>query len=105
MKLDKIALINKFKNLEKFKDQKWFSDEAMKSDCNYKELPLHAAKVLIDDMILFTEKTKFSSTWELCHSVKIRLIQIQDLLNFFCEDTLHEKTLKGTILHQQDTIY
>lgn len=104
MILSKTILINKFKSLEKFKDQKWLSEESLKSDCNYKELPLHAAKVLIEDMILFTEKTKFTSTWELCHSVKIRLLQIQDLLNYFCEDTEHEKTLKGSNLHQQDTI-
>jgi hypothetical protein len=105
MKLSKISLINKFKNLEKFKDQKWFSEESLKSDCNYKELPLHAAKVLINDMILFTKKTKFSNTWELCHSVKIRLEQIRDLLDHFCEENDHEKTLKGSNLHQQDTTH
>src|SRR5271169_340646 len=104
MKLSKIELINKFRNLEKFKDQKWFSDEAMKSDCNYKELPLHAAKIMIDDIILYTEKTKFSNNWEISHGVKIRLQQMKDLLNHFMEETEHEKTLKGSNLHQQDTI-
>jgi hypothetical protein len=102
MKLGKLALINKFKNLEKFKDQKWFSEEALKSDCNYKELPLHAAKMMIKDMIKFCEQTKFNSTWELNFSVKIRLIQLQDLLDHFCDQTDYEKTLNGSNLNQPD---
>jgi len=102
MRLSKPELLSKFKNLEKFKDQKWFSEEAIKSDCNYKELPLKAAKELINEIISFTETTKFSSNWELCFSVKTRLNQIKDLLDYFCEDTEQEKTLKGTNLHQQD---
>ena len=101
MKLSRNELLNKFKNLEKFKDQKWFSEEAIKADCNYKELPLMAAKEMINDIISFTEKTKFSNNWEVCHSVKIRLQQIQDLLNFFCEETSKEKTLKGSNLDEK----
>ena len=104
MKLTKLALINKFRNLEKFKDQKWFSDEAVKSDCNYKELPLHAAKMMIKDMISFCEATKFNNEWEMNFSVRVRLNQILDLLDHFTEVTNLEKTLKGSNLSQHDTI-
>lgn len=100
MKLSRKELLNKFKNLEKFKDQAWFSEEAIKSECNYKELPLMAAKVMIKEIISFTESTKFSNNWEVCHGVKIRLQQIEDLLNFFCEKTEKEKTLSGSNLHE-----
>ena len=104
MKLNRTELLNKFKNLEKFKDQKWFSEEAIKSDCNYKELPLMAAKAMIVDIIEFTEKTKFSNNWEVSHSVKIRLEQVQDLLDYFCGKTEKEKTLEGSNLDEKAPI-
>ena len=99
MKLGRKQLLEKFKVLEKFKDQKWLSDEAVKGDCNYKELPLQAAFCLINDMIEFVERTKFNNRWEEGFSTKIRLEQIRDLLAFFCEDTEEEKSRKGTNLH------
>lgn len=98
MRLDPKSLLEKFKSLEKFKDQKWFSEEAMKDDCNYKELPLKVTLVLIGDMLEFIEKTKFSSRWEEGFSIKVRLQQIKDLLTYFCDDTEDEKTRKGTNL-------
>ena len=105
MRLSKNELIQRFKTLEKFKDQKWFSEEAVKEDCNYKELPLKASFALLEDLIEYIEKIKFNSHWEMCFSVKTRINQIKDLLNHFCEDTEVEKTMKGSNLAQQDTIH
>jgi hypothetical protein len=98
MNLSKLELLNKFECLNKFKDQKWISEEAIKADCNFKEIPLKASKALIDDTIGFIERTKFTNRWEEGFSVKIRLMQIKALLDHFCEDSDHEKTLKGSNL-------
>lgn len=102
MNLSKKSLIKKFPQLNKFKDQKWLAEEAIKEDCNYKELPLRAAFAMIQEVIEFIERTKFTSGWEEGFSIKIRLQQIESLLKYFCEDTIQEKTLKGSNLHQQD---
>jgi hypothetical protein len=104
MKLSPNELLNKFKCLEKFKDQKWLSEESIKEDCNYKQLPLKAALALIQEIISFIETTKFNSRWEEGFSIKIRLQQMNDLLLFFCEDTIEEKTRKGTNLRPQHPI-
>jgi len=108
VKLSKQELINKFPHLEKFKDQKWMAEEAIKSDCNYKELPLKAAILMIGELKEFCHSTRFGSAWEKCFSIEHRLKQIECLLAHFCEDTLEEKALKGTDLiphHQQETIH
>ena len=107
MELSKTELLNKFNCLSKFQDQKWFSEEAIRADCNHKELPLKAAFHLIRDTIEFIDRTKFSSRWEEGFSTKVRLKQIEDLLRHFCEDTDHEKAIKGDLvsprsLHHQD---
>lgn len=99
MKLSINELLLKFPCLNKFKDQDWFSEEAIRHDCNHKELPMKVALVLIQDMLDFIEKTKFNSRWEEGFSLKIRLQHVQDLLSFFCEDTEEEKTVKGSNLH------
>ncbi len=104
MKLSKEELIKKFKILEKFKDQKWIEDEAIKSDCNYKEIPLKCALELIKDIIHYLEKNKFNSNWESYFGVKKRLEQVKDLLFYFCEDSIKEKTIKGTNINPQDPI-
>lgn len=96
MNLSIDELIEKFPELSKFKDQKWMAEEAIKHDCNYKELPLKAAFSMIKDVIYFIDKTKFTSDWEEKFSVKIRLKQIEKLLSYFCEDTQEEKAIKGT---------
>jgi hypothetical protein len=95
MKLSKEELIKKFPCLNKFKDQKWLSDESIKHDCNYKELPLKSALELINEIIEFSEKTKFSSNWEICFSIKKRLEQAKDLILYFCQDSSEEKFIKG----------
>jgi hypothetical protein len=108
MKLSKFELIDKFPQLNKFKNQKWMEEEAIKHDCNYKELPLKAAFEMINETIEFIEKTKFSNRWEEGFSIKARLNQIKDLLLHFCDDTIEEKALKGeniSPLHQQDTTH
>lgn len=105
MELNKNELLNKFKSLEKFKDQKWMSEEAIKADCNYKELPLKSALALIDELILYIERNKFRSQWEMCFSLKVQVEQLRQLLLYFCEDSESEKTIKGTNLNQQDPIH
>src|ERR1700761_1766483 len=87
MRLSKAELLKKFPELNKFKDQKWMEEESIKSDCNYKELPLQAAFIMIQNVMDFAESGKFSNNWEFSHSVKIRLKQIRDLLKHFCKDT------------------
>lgn len=104
MKLSKTELLNKFTCLSKFQNQKWFSEEATRHDCNYKELPLKAALHLIKDTIEFIERTKFSNRWEEGFSTKVRLKQIEDLLRHFCEDTDHEKVIRGTALSPQSLL-
>jgi hypothetical protein len=99
MRLSRDSLLKKFSCLEKYKNQNWFSEEALKDDCNHKELPLRVALVLIQETIKFCDETKFSNRWEEKFSTKVRLQQIQDLLLSFCEDTEEEKTRKGTNLH------
>ena len=42
VKLSHEELLKKFPNLKKFENQKWLSEESIKSDCNYKKLPLIA---------------------------------------------------------------
>jgi len=95
VKLSREELFKKFPELNKFQDQKWLSEEAIKSDCNYKKLPLLACFKMIKNLIYFIDKTRFSNHWEECFSVKNRLMQIESLLSFFCEDTITEQTLKG----------
>ena len=95
MKLSKGELLRKFPELEKFKDQKWISEEAIKHDCNYKELPLKAALVMVKELKEFCQITRFKSSWEKCFSVEHRIDQIESLLLYFCEDTVEEKTIKG----------
>jgi hypothetical protein len=105
MYLSKKELLIKFPQLEKFKNQKWLEEEAIKSDCNYKELPLKAALELINDVIIFIDRTKFNSNWEAGFSTKTRLEQIRNLLQFFCEDNILEKTIKGTDIILKDPIH
>jgi hypothetical protein len=106
MKLSKNLLMKKFPELKKFENQKWISEEAIKQDCNYNRIPLEASFAMIRNAISFLDQHRFSNNWEMCHSVKIRLQQIEDLLCFFCEKTIEEKTLKGeNINHQQGSIH
>lgn len=105
MKISKKELMEKFPSLNKFKDQKWLSEESIKSNCNYRSLPFKAAHEVINEIIEFSEKTKFSNHWESHFSIKIRLQQLQDLLLYFCEKTEQEKTLKGENITQQDPIH
>ncbi len=97
-KYSKDILLKKFKILEKFQNQSWISQEAIKSDCNHKEIPLNCAFFMITDLLKFIEETKFNNNWEQGFSLKIRLNQIKDLLEYFCEDTEEEKTKKGSNL-------
>ena len=101
MYLSKGELIRKYPQLEKFKDQKWLSEAVLKADCNYKEIPFFASLILIDEIIDFIERTKFSNRWEEGFSIKLRLQQIRSLLNHFCEDTDQERALKGTDVNPQ----
>jgi hypothetical protein len=103
MKLSKEELIIKFPQLEKFSNQKWLSDEAIKPDCNYKELPLKATFEMIKELLNFIEKTKFSSNWEMGFSVKNRIKQIESLLSHFCDNTIEEQAIKGTNLESVPT--
>lgn len=107
MKLSKEELIKKFPCLQKFQDQKWMAEEAVKHDCNYKELPLKSALKLIEDVLEFIERNKFSNKWEEGFSVKTRLNQVKDLLAYFCSDTQEERVIKGTDIspHPQDPTY
>jgi|GEM_PF-5937827 hypothetical protein len=98
MKLSARELMWKFPCLHKFKDHEWFSEEAVKWDCNHKELPMKITFLLIQDMLKFIEETKFTSRWEEGFSLKIRLQHARDLLSFFCDDTEEEKTIKGSNL-------
>lgn len=98
MELGPDQLMWKFPFLHKFKDHEWFAEEAVKWDCNHKELPMKITFLLIQDMLKFIEETKFNSNWEAGFSLKIRLQHAKDLLSFFCEDTEEEKTMKGTNL-------
>lgn len=98
MKLTPDLLMAKFPCLNKFKDSEWFSEEAMRYDCNHKELPMKITLILIQDMLTFIEKTKFNNRWEEGFSLKIRLEHARDLLDFFCQDTEEEKTVKGSNL-------
>lgn len=95
MILSKKALMKKFPQLERFKDQKWLEEEAIKSDCNYKEIPLKCSLLLISEMIDFCQQNRFNSNWEFQHSIQIRLKQIESLLKHFCEDSNMERTIKG----------
>lgn len=99
MKLSPRELILKFPFLKQFQNHEWFSEEAMKFDCNHKELPMRISFLLMQDMLDFIEKTKFSSRWEEGFSLKIRIQHARDLLSFFCEDTEEEKAVKGSNLH------
>ncbi len=104
--LSQEELIEKFEFLKKFKDQTWLSQEAIKEDCNYKKIPMIISFELIKSTIDFIEKTKFRSNWECGFSIKIRLKQIEEVLKFFCQDTIVEKSLKGSNLSlPQDTTH
>jgi hypothetical protein len=98
MELSKEELTKKFSILKKFENATWFSEEAIKDDCNHKELPLKATLALIEDLLDFIHKTKFKSNWEACFSMEVRLKQIKNLLCHFCEETEEEKTIKGSHL-------
>lgn len=103
MKLSRGELLRKFPELKKFENQKWLQEESIKADCNYKEIPLKAAFIMIENAIQFAESGKFSSNWEFSHSLKIRLQQIRDLLKHFCEDTIEEKAVRGDLItHHQE---
>ena len=101
MKLSKNSLMEKFPELKKFENQKWISEEAIKHDCNYNRIPLEASFEMIKHTISFLDSQRFSNNWELTHSVKIRLQQIADLLSFFSEKTIEEKTLNGENINRQ----
>jgi hypothetical protein len=105
MKLSPIQLIQKFPQLKRFENQKWLSEECIKEDCNYKEIPLLACFEMIKMTIEFIEKTKFNGHWEEGFSVKHRLFQMRDLLSYFCEDTIEEKTVKGDNLNPPTPIH
>lgn len=83
MILGKQELLKKFAFLERYKDSKWFADLSTGDPQNLDKALFELTKIVLDDMIEFTEKTKFLSTWELCFSVKHRLLQIKQLINFF----------------------
>lgn len=104
--LSKKELLEKFQFLKKFDNQIWLSEESIKEDCNYKKIPMIISFELIKSLTKFIDDTKFNSRWEEGFSIKIRLQQIEQLLEFFCEDTLQEKSLKGSNLHlPPDTIH
>lgn len=98
MKLSPRQLLLKFPFLKKFQNHEWFSEEAVKFDCNHKELPMRIALLLMQDMLKFIEETKFNSNWEQGFSLNIRIQHAISLLFFFCQDTEEEKTIKGTNL-------
>ena len=98
MELSKKELLNKFPQLRKFETQKWLVEETINADCNYKKIPLMATFELIKELILFVDTLKMKNIgreYNECLSIQLRLKQIKSLLEYFCEDTLTEKTLKG----------
>lgn len=101
MKLPKEQLIRKFPFLKKFENQKWVENVSITQEMDASEIPIHAAKILVSDMVDFCEKTKFCNNWESNFSVKIRLQQILDLLIYFTESDDFFKTIKGTNLRHK----
>lgn len=98
MNLEKDQLLNKFPFLSKFKDQIWIKDNTKTLSMDFKEMPLHCAFLLIQDMVEFLDDNRFSNNWEGIFSSKVRLQQIERLLRYFIEADDKEKSKKGVNL-------
>jgi len=92
MELSLPELIKKFTFLEKFKDQEWILNNSIDKQVSDKEIPFHVCLLVINETIDFIEKTKFSSHWESCFSTKARLMQVKKMLEYFCEESILERS-------------
>lgn len=76
-------LLQKYSFLSKYQNSAWFVNLSSGDPLLIENALYEMSKMVIQDIIDFTEATKFTSTWELCFSVKHRLLQIQQLINHF----------------------
>jgi len=93
-KFSKIELLIKFPFLEKYQDSFWIEEKTISGGKSVKEIPLEIARISIKNAMEFLESTKFSNRWEENFSTKIRLKQILDLLDYFLEPDIKEKTME-----------
>lgn len=98
MKLNYYELLAKFPFLNKFKDQKWISANGLNNEMPFEIVPLHCAFVMIENVMEFLETTKFTNGYEVYLSTKVRIQQIKDLLEYFCQESVDTQAKKGTIL-------
>ena len=81
MKLSKDELIKKFPAFKKYENKDWLQKLFLKNFSNLNDIPFSLCECLLNDLMEFLEKTKFSSRWEENFSTKVRVKQMLDILS------------------------
>jgi hypothetical protein len=100
MKLSKKELLKKFPQLSTYADPEWIEKQSLSNNTNFKAIPFLATLDMIESLMDFCEDTKFSSAWEKNFSIRVRLKQIKELIEYFSQNSDVENTLLGVNLHK-----